>query len=558
LRTWGGRAETTIRQFLGFDAGTLDRVRVAVIFTDLHGRLVECNREAEALYGWPREELVGRRTEKLAAKPLSEADRARMTSHLLGGQPWEGDVEVRRKDGSLIVVHSVDSPFLDDDGSVVGVLNVSFDVTDRRRAEDVTQFMAEATGLLLASLDYGESLQQLARLAVPFLGDLCLVDVADGPSVVRMAAVHADPAKQSLVDRLGEQYPPDPIGGHPAVQAMVTGETIFDQDMSEEFLRATTRDDEHFRIVRELGFTSYICVPLAARGKSLGTLTVVSCDPSRRFGPADVAITEELAWRASLAVDNARLFSERAYVARTLQASLLPHSLPEIPGAEVAARYLAAGEGNEVGGDFFDAFDVGYGTWALVIGDVCGKGADAAAIAGLARHTVRAAALKERRPSRMLGMLNEAILREDVAEARFCTVCAALVRPNRNGARLTIASGGHPLPWVIRADGTTEQVGLPGLLIGAFDEAETRDAIVDLKVGDAVVLYTDGVVEERDDDYVTFGQERLRDVLATTGRPASQLVDDVVASVTAFSGRDPRDDVAVLALRVTAPRVAPS
>ncbi|MCU1450439.1 MAG: domain S-box protein [Acidimicrobiales bacterium] len=548
-----------IRQFLGFEAGTLDRVRVAVIFTDLHGRLVECNSQAEALYGWPREELLGRRTEELGAKPLSEADRAAMTSHLFGGQAWEGDVEVRRKDGSIIVVHSVDSPFLDDDGSVVGVVNVSFDVTDRRRAEDVTQFMAEATGVLMASLDYGESLQQLARLAVPFLGDLCLVDVADGPSVVRMAAVHADPTKQSLVDRLGREYPPDPVGAHPAVQTMVTGETIFAADMTEEFLRATTRDDEHFRIVRELGFASYICVPLVARGKSLGTLTVVSCDPSRRFGPADVAITEDLAWRASLAVDNARLFSERAYVARTLQASLLPHSLPEIPGVEVAARYLAAGEGNEVGGDFFDAFDLGYGTWAVVIGDVCGKGADAAAIAGLARHTVRAAALKERRPSRMLAILNEAILREDVAEARFCTVCAALVRPNRSGARLTIASGGHPLPWVARADGTTEQVGLPGLLNGAFDQAETRDAVVDLKVGDTVVLYTDGVVEERDDDYVTFGQERLSDVLAApTGRPASQLVDDVVASVTTFSGRDPRDDIAVLALRVTAPRVGPS
>src|SRR5256885_8480383 len=133
----------------------------------------------------------------------------------------------------------------------------------------------------------------------------------------------------------------------------------------------------------------------------------------------------------------------------------------------------------------------------------------------------------------MLAILNEAILREEVAEARFCTVCAALVRPNRNGARLTIASGGHPLPWVIRADGTTEQVGLPGLLIGAFDQAETRDAVVDLEVGDAVVLYTDGVVEERNDDSVTFGQERLRNVLrVTTGRPASQLVDDVVAAVT--------------------------
>ena len=532
----------------------LDRVRVAVIFTDLQGHLVECNAEAEELYGWPRDELIGRRTEELAAKPLDDAARTAMTALILDGESSEGDFEVRRKDGSALVVHSVDSPFLDEAGSVIGVVSVSFDVTNRRRTESVSGFLAEATGVLMASLDYQETLRQLARLAVPFLGDICLVDMADGPSVVRMAAVHADPSKQALVDTLAERYPPDPFGSHPAVQAMVTGKPSFAYDMSDDFLRATTRDEEHLGLVRQLGFTSYMCVPLVARGKSLGTVTLLSCDPRRRFGPPDVAIAEDLAWRAALAVDNARLFSERTHVARKRCRPACSHSLPEIPGVEVAARYLAAGEGNEVGGDFFDAFALGYATWAVVIGDVCGKGPDAAAIAGLARHTVRAAALTERRPSRMLSTLNEAILREEVAEARFCTVCAALVRPNRDGARLTIASGGHPLPWVLRADGRAEQVGISGLLIGVFEQAETRDVVVNLRVGDAVVLYTDGVVEERDDDLRTFGQERLYEVLQSAGgRTASQLVDDVVDAVTSFSGRVPRDDVAVLALRVTAP-----
>jgi serine phosphatase RsbU (regulator of sigma subunit) len=325
-------------------------------------------------------------------------------------------------------------------------------------------------------------------------------------------------------------------------------------EMTDDFLRATCRDEEHYDLVLRLGFSSYICVPLVARGRSLGSLTFLSCSPERRFGPADLAIAQEVAWRAALAADNARLFSERAYVARALQASLLPHTLPEIPGLELAARYLAAGEGNEVGGDFFDAFDAGYGTWALVVGDVCGKGPDAAAIAGLARHTVRAAALKERRPSRMLSLLNDAILGDaDVGDARFCTVCAALVRPNRKGARLTLATGGHPLPWVLRADGTAEQVGSSGLIVGVFPETNVRDDVVDLAVGDALVLYTDGVVEERDDDRRTFGQEGLRQALvAQSGRSAAELVDAVVDAVTSFSGREPRDDVAVVVLRVVA------
>ncbi|MBV8385475.1 MAG: SpoIIE family protein phosphatase [Acidimicrobiia bacterium] len=528
---------------------------MAVVFTDLHGRVVACNRHVEELYGWTQEELIGRRTEDLAAEPIDEVTRAHTVARIAAGEAWETDIAVRRKDGSTLVVHAVDSPFVDDDGTVTGVVSVSFDITDRRRAEDVQHFLADTTTLLMGSLDFGESLRQLAAAAVPFLGDICLVDIADGPEVVRMAAVHADPGKQALVDILGERYPPDPVGDHPAVRAMVTGIADFSPEMTDEFLRATCRDDEHLELVRRLEFSSYICVPLVARGKSLGALTLVSCSPERRFGTDDLALAQEVAWRAALAVDNARLFSERAYVARTLQASLLPHTLPAIPGVEVAARYLAAGEGNEVGGDFFDAFDVGYGTWAVVIGDVCGKGADAAAIAGLARHTVRAAALKERRPSRVLSTLNDAILGDvDVGEARFCTVVTALVRPNRTGARMTIATGGHPLAWLLRADGTTTQVGSSGLIVGVFPQINVRDEVVNLRVGDAVVFYTDGVVEERDDEGRTFGQELLQEVLeASVGHSATEIVDEVVGAVTRFSGREPRDDVAVVVLRVVAP-----
>src|SRR5207248_10516849 len=132
----------------------------------------------------------------------------------------------------------------------------------------------------------------------------------------------------------------------------------------------------------------------------------------------------------------------------------------------------------------------------------------------------------------------------DVRDARFCTVCAALVRPNRSGARMTLALGGHPLPWIVRADGRVVQAGITGLIVGVFPETDARDDVIDLAVGDAVVLYTDGVVEERDDERRTFGQERLRDVLATSaGLTATEIVDNVVGAVTAFSGREPRDDV---------------
>src|SRR5262249_55376463 len=157
-------------------------------------------------------------------------------------------------------------------------------------------------------------------------------------------------------------------------------------------------------------FTSYMCVPLEARGRVLGALTLVSSGTGRRFGAPDLALAEEFGRRAGLALDNARLYSERDYVARSLQSSLLPPTLPAIAGARVTARYQAAGEGNEVGGDFYHVFQVDERAWWFIIGDVSGKGPEAAAIAGLARHTLRALAIQERSPRRLLTALHETLL----------------------------------------------------------------------------------------------------------------------------------------------------
>src|SRR4029077_10540941 len=198
----------------------------------------------------------------------------------------------------------------------------------------------------------------------------------------------------------------------------------------------------------------------AARGRTLGALTLVSSGSGRRFGPEDLALAEEFGRRAGLALDNARLYSERDHVARALQSSLLPPSLPVIPGVRVSARYRAAGEGNEVGGDFYHVFQVDANAWWLVIGDVSGKGPEAAAIAGLARHTLRAVAVQERSPSRLLAALHDALLRDGHGE--FCTVCCALLVPDERGVALSVACGGHPPPIVRRADDRIEIAACTG------------------------------------------------------------------------------------------------
>ena len=205
-------------------------------------------------------------------------------------------------------------------------------------------------------------------------------------------------------------------------------------------------------------------MPLSARGRTLG---VMALGFNSIVGEDHLSLFEDVARRGALAIDNARLYEERAQVARTLQRSLLPPVLPQVPGMELAARYLAAGEGNEVGGDFYDCFPTGDGDWALVIGDVCGKGAEAAAVTALARYTVRASAtLHSDRPQVVLAGPQRRDPPRGRGDSRFCTVLYISLRPRPDGVKACVATGGHPLPLLMRADGRVETAGRPGTLLG--------------------------------------------------------------------------------------------
>jgi len=285
---------------------------------------------------------------------------------------------------------------------------------------------------------------------------------------------------------------------------------------------------------------------------------LISAGSGRRFSEADLALAEEFARRAALVLDNARLYSERDYVARALQASLLPPSLPEIPGIELAARYIAAGEGNEVGGDFYDVFQSGRNRWCFTIGDVAGKGPEAASIAGLARHTIRAAALHSRRPRQILRTLHEALLRDEASADRFCTVCCGLLRVADGGVEMALSCGGHPLPIVARASGEVESIDCRGTLLGLRGEMKLQDQMIRLEAGDVVVLYTDGAIEAHRTSSDLFGEERLEAVI---GESAALSVDDIadriVAAVFAFGPSEPRDDIAIVVAKVR-PAEAPA
>ena len=288
-------------------------------------------------------------------------------------------------------------------------------------------------------------------------------------------------------------------------------------------------------------------VSLRAQGRELGTLEVVD-RPDREFTPRDDAILTQLGQLAAGAIANARLYGQERTIARTLQHSLRPGALPAVPGMAASVRFNAAGEGVELGGDFYDLFHARDGGWAALIGDIQGKGPQAAAVTALARHTLRAAAAYEHRPSGILTLLHRE-LREQVSDGRFCTVAYAHMQIVPGHVRLELACGGHPLPLVVHPDGSVEEVGRLGTLLGSDADPLLADVAVELNKGDVIVFYTDGVTEVRRQRREVFGTEQLIELLQSCGGlPPAEVVERVEKAVMHASMGRLRDDMAVLAL----------
>jgi phosphoserine phosphatase RsbU/P len=234
-------------------------------------------------------------------------------------------------------------------------------------------------------------------------------------------------------------------------------------------------------------------------------------------------------------------------LAQTLQRTLLPPSTPTIPGWEVAAAFRPAGEGAEVGGDFYDMFQVGSDDWVVVLGDVCGKGVEAAVVTALVRHTLRAVAIGLHEPAQALEVLNEALLAQ--ADGRFCTVVMARLQRDDDGWRVTLGSGGHPAPLLRRPGRPVEPVNGQGPLVGVLESVEFRDRVVRLGPGDVLTLFTDGVTEARRNGEL-YGDTRLRDCVERGGATAAGVVEAILEDVDVFQRGSLRDDVALVSLRV--------
>lgn len=448
-----------------------------------------------------------------------------------------------------IVVRS--SPVLDPDGGeLLYVVNVFENITEVKRGQLAESFMSEASRVLSSSLDYGETLQQVARLAVPVVASWCAVDLLDEHGEIERVAVHhPDPEMVALAERLNHDYSLslDEPSGVPEV--IRTGEARVYTDIPPDALADYARDHEHLQLLAAIGASAVIIVPMIGANRVTGAITLVSSGQDRKLSAEDLPLAERLARRAGTAVENARLYTERSRIAHTLQQALLPDSLPSMPGAQVRARYRAAGELNEVGGDFYDAFQTSDGGWMLVIGDVCGKGPRAAGVTALARHTLRAAALSGRSPTGMLGMLHQA-LQGQPPDTDLCTVCLVHFERAGGSSRLRVALAGHPPPLLIDRDGEGRALGEPGTLLGVLDPIEVHEVCGELHTGETLLLYTDGVPEARQGNDL-LGEQGLRRLCRQAPMLSLDgLLDHIERGAVAHAGGSLRDDLALLALRL--------
>jgi PAS domain S-box-containing protein len=483
-------------------------------------------------------------------------------------------------DGSVHWLHVRGAVRLDDNGTVIGAVGYSQDVTERKLLEleaAVRALEAERaaegerlqrvrleflTGLdsaVMAAVDHRKLMRDVTAAAVPHLGDWCAVHFLPGPGgAPDVEVAHRDPDKVRWAREILGRFPYDPqaLTGVPAV--IRTGRLEFIRDVDEAAVDAAidgtvhaTARDELRSVIDELRLTSVITVPLHTKRGVVGAMQFVSAESGRRYDHEDVALAQAVAGRVAEALHHAWLTEQHRTIADTLQAALLPPQLPVIDGVSVAVRYWPAGTVNDVGGDFYDVFRIDEARWAVVIGDVCGTGPDAAAVTVIARHTIRAAAKHSASHHEVLEWTNDAL--HAGGRDRFCTaIYSTLTSAAQSSWLFTSIAAGHPLPILVRADGTTTTIGQPGTLLGVLPTVKATTAVVRLDIGDTVVLYTDGLTDVRpphdlDPDRLA----RLVSEAASSDGSAEQVAGRLAAAIEALLPvRQRDDDLALVVLRV--------
>jgi len=452
-------------------------------------------------------------------------------------------------------------PVLGPSGELVGAGLIASDVLEAMSIESERTTLLERVSRLqqvTAALAAARTTEDVVRVVIDDIrrmvgaaaASLCLVD---GNELEMLGAR----GYEDDVSRRWRRFPID--ADTPFAESFRTGRLVIASSFDEIGRRWAAIDSD--RVVHP----SIAALPLLIDGIPMGAVGL-TYEHEREFDDGEVAFLGAVATQSAQALLRARLYeAERTarehaeHVSHVLQRSLLPPATPNVPGLEVATRFFALGAGIDVGGDFYDVIRLGRPSapldkWAVVIGDVRGKGAEAAAITGAARHSLRASALNSTSPAVMLAQLNELLIvlerDQEADEPRFCTAVVAVVQPGDGTVPVTLAVGGHPSPMVLRADGGVERAGQPGTVLGIVAEPELTDTTVVLAAGDSLVLYTDGVTERHLGDRF-FDEDGLAAVLSRcVGFTAAALAERIETAARAFVEEAPRDDLAIVVVRV--------
>ena len=532
--------------------------------------LVFVNPAFERSTGYSREEAQGRNCRFLQGPDTNPADVQRIREAIEAEQHITITLLNYRKDGTAFWNELSLSPVYDAAGGLTHYVGIQADVTARvhieqererhlvaeraarsqaERAQRRLALLAEATSMLAATLDVDESLDRLTSLVVPLMADWCTVHLLspEGP-VQRVAARHRDEAKLPLLRRIEELQPAGLSADSYTAKVLAGGPPVM-VEVEEQMLVRGVDDPELQEAYRQIGLRSAIVVPLRARQQVLGALSLFTDGSGRSFDEDDVSMAADLARRAALTVDNARLYSREHEVAEQLQRSLLPQ-LPVIDGLDRAARYLPGSTAAQVGGDWYDLFCLPDGTVGLAVGDVMGHDMTAAAAMGQLRSVLQSYAWQGSEPAVVLDRLDQLVQGLDMAQLATCLY--GRLDPPRDGGRgrLRLANAGHLPPALRGPDGSVRLIGTEAsLLVGAALGIE-RDEVEEVVEGDSVVvLYTDGLVEHRGRP-IDDGLQALSAALASAPDGDADAICDHLLGELAYGDLD--DDVALLVVRVLA------
>lgn len=413
----------------------------------------------------------------------------------------------------------------------------------RRRLE----LLLAATSRLDSSLDPQQTLRRIASTALPELAELCTIDLIDEEgSITATVAASIAPALALRVEELRSRQGPERFEDHPISRVLRSRTSCMIEDLSVAPVLVEALQSAGGEPAGELPRRTVTVVPMVARGQMLGVISFVHRGKPRR---GQLGLVEDLTGRAALAYDNARLYAERAHVARTLRSSLMPAALPAIDGLQMESYFRPMGSGNEVGGDFYDVFEDKESCW-MVVGDVCGKGAEAAVLTSFLRHTTAAYAREGNGPAQVLTRVNSAMLEHDF-DGRFATAILVRLTFGSGGVGLTLATAGHPAALLLRAEGGSEELGEQGTLLGIFPDPRITESSTIMRRGDSLALYTDGLAEAQAPTKLLSSSEMLRALDETPPASPQEAIGTLLSLID--MGRGARDDIAILAMRIERP-----